>query len=74
MLQSFLLSKGLDANDVEMLYILSAAFMPSIVGLLLAFFALWLPEEGYVVSQRRDDLQHGHHRANDRGSDWPRAA
>ena len=75
MLQSFLLSKGLDADDVEMLYILSAAFMPSIVGLLLAFFALWLPEDGgYVVSQRRDDLQHGHHRTNDSGHDWPRAA
>jgi len=74
MLQSFLLSKGLDADDVEMLYILSAAFMPSIVGLLLAFFALWLPEDGDVVSQRRDDLQHGHHRTNDSGDDWPRAA
>ena len=58
MLQSFFLSKGLDANDFEMLCILSAAFMPSIVGLLLAFFALLLPEEGYVVSQRRDNLQH----------------
>jgi hypothetical protein len=74
MLQSFLLAKGLDAGDIEMLYILSAAFMPSIVGLLLAFFALWLPEDGYVVSQRRDDLQHRHHRINDRGRDWPRAA
>lgn len=69
MLQSFLLAKGVDADDVEMLAILSAAFMPSIVGLLLAFFALWLPEDGKVVSQRRDDLRRGHHRTDDRGHD-----
>jgi hypothetical protein len=74
MLQSFLLTKGLEADDVEMLAILSAAFMPSIVGLLLAFFALWLPEDGKVASPRRDDLQRGHHRTDDRGPDWHRAA
>jgi hypothetical protein len=74
MLQSFLLTKGLDADDVEMLAILSAAFMPSIVGLLLALFALWLPDDSKVASQRRDDLQHGRHRTNDRGPDWHRAA
>jgi len=74
MLQSFFLTKGLDAEDVEMLAILSAAFMPSIVGLLLALFALWLPDDSKVASQRRDDLQHGRHRANDRGPDWHRAA
>ena len=55
MLQSFLLSKGLNA-DGEMLLILSAAFMPSIVGLLLAFFALWLPEDGHAAAQRRDQI------------------
>jgi hypothetical protein len=74
MLQSFLLTKGLDAGDVEMLAILSAAFMPGIVGLLLAFFALWLPDDSKVASQRPDDLQDGHHRTNDRGPDWHRAA
>ena len=74
MLQSFLLTKGLDADDVEMLAILSAAFMPSIVGLLLALFALCLPDDRKVASQRRDDLQHGRDRTNDRGPDWRRAA
>ncbi len=74
MLQSFFLTKGLDADDVEMLAILSVAFMPSIVGLLLALFALWLPDDGKVAPQRRDDLQRGRHRTNDRGPDWHRAA
>jgi hypothetical protein len=74
MLQSFLLTKGFDAEDVEMLAILSAAFLPSVVGMLLAFFALWLPQDGDVASQQRDDLQRGRHRINDRGPDWPRAA
>jgi hypothetical protein len=74
MLQSFLLTKGLDADDVQMLAILSAAFMPSVVGLLLALFALWLPEDGKVASQRRDDRQHGRHRTNDRDPDRRRAA
>jgi len=31
--------------------------MPSIVGLLLAFFALWLPDDGYVLSQVLNDRQ-----------------
>jgi len=70
MLQSFLLGDGLDASDIEMLRILGVAFMPSIVGLLLAFFALWLPDDGYVLSQDFDDRQ----RANDGKHDWRRAA
>src|SRR5262249_7742040 len=74
MLQSLLLPDGLDASDIEILWLLGAAFMPSILGMLLAFVALWLPDEGYVLSQRCDDRQHGHHRANDRGHDWRRAA
>lgn len=41
MLQSFLTSDGLD----NMLFILSIALMPSIVGLLLAFYALRLPDD-----------------------------
>ena len=74
MLQSFLLPDGLNTGDIEMLCILGATFMPSIVGLLLAFFALWLPDDGCVLSQQRDDRQHEHHRANDRGRDLRRAA
>jgi hypothetical protein len=65
---------GLDAGDIEMLYILGAVFMPSIVGLLLVLFAAWLPDDGLVVSQQCDDRQHEHHRANDRSRDWGRAA
>jgi hypothetical protein len=74
MLRSLLLGDGLDASDIEMLWILGVAFMPSIVGLLLAFFALCLPDDGYVLSQHVDDRQHEHHRANDGERDWRRAA
>ena len=74
MLQSLLLGDGLDASDIEMLRILGVAFMPSIVGLLLAFFALWLPDDGYVLLQDFDDRQREHHRANDGEHDWRRAA
>ena len=74
MLQSLLLGDGLDASDIEMLRILGVAFMPSIVGLLLAFFALWLPDDGFVLSQDFDDRQREHHRANDGEHDWRRAA
>jgi hypothetical protein len=74
MLQSFLLPDGLDASDIQMLWLLGATFMPSILGLLLASFALWLPDDGYVLSQQCEDRQHEHHRANDRGHDWRRAA
>ena len=63
---------GLDAGDIEMLYILGAVFMPSIVALLLCLFAAWLPDDGYVVSQQSEDRRH--HRAHDRGRDWRRAA
>jgi len=73
MLQSLLLTLGVNADDFEMLCILSAVFMPSIVGMLLAFFSLWLPEDGYVGSQRRDNLQ-SDRRTDRRGSDWRRAA
>ena len=74
MLQSFLLGDGLDAGDIEMLCILGAAFTPSIVGLLLAFFALGLPDDGPVLSQHVDDRQRAHHRADDGERDWRRAA
>lgn len=74
MLKSFLLGDGLDASDIEMLCILGVAFMPSIVGLLLAFSALWLPDDGYVLSQHIDDRQREHHRANVGERDWRRAA
>ena len=74
MLQSLLLGDGLDASDIEMLCILGVAFMPSIVGLLLAFFALWLPDDGDVLSQDFDDRQREHHLANDGKHDWRRAA
>ena len=74
MLRSFLLGDGMNASDIEMLRILGVAFMPSIVGLLLAFFALWLPDDGFVLSQDLDDRQREHHRANDGEHDWRRAA
>ena len=74
MLQSLLLGDGLNASYIEMLRILGVAFMPSIVGLLLAFFALWLPDDGPVLSQDFDDRQREHHRANDGEDDWRRAA
>jgi hypothetical protein len=74
MLQSLLQGDGLDASDIEMLCILGVAFMPSIVGLLLAFFARWLPDDDDVLSQDFDDRQREHHRANDGKHDWRRAA
>ena len=74
MLQSFPLPDGLDAGDIEMLWLMGAAFMPSILGLLLALLALWLPDDGPVLSQQCDGRQHEHHGANDRGHDWRRAA
>jgi hypothetical protein len=54
-------------------YILAAAFMPSIVGLLLAVIALWLPDEGYVLSQARDD-RYEHLPAEGVRHDWRQAA
>jgi hypothetical protein len=41
MLQYLVTSKGLE----DMLFILSVAFMPSVLGLMCAFFALGLPDE-----------------------------
>ena len=41
MLQYFVTSKGLE----DMLFILSIAFMPSVLGLMCAFYALGLPDE-----------------------------
>jgi hypothetical protein len=41
MLQYLVTSKGLE----DMLFILSIAFMPSVVGLMCAFYALGLPDE-----------------------------
>src|SRR5262249_62360098 len=58
MLQSFPLPDGLDAGDIEMLWLMGAAFMPSILGLLLALLALWLPDDGPVLSQQCDGRQH----------------
>jgi len=46
LLQLFLTSHHLSADDIDMLRILSAAFAPSIVGLLLAFFGSMLPDGG----------------------------
>jgi hypothetical protein len=46
MLQSLLLGNRFSAADTEILRILSAAFAPSIVGLLLAFFAGGLQDDG----------------------------
>ena len=74
MSQSFLLPDGLDASDIEMLWLMGAAFMPSILGLLLALLALWLPDDGHVLSQQCDDRPHEHHRGHDRGHDQRRAA
>ena len=71
---SFLLPHGLHAGDIEMLCILGALFLPSVVGLLLAFLALWLPDDGHVLSQQREDRQSEHRRADDPIPDWRRAA
>ncbi len=74
MSQSLLLGYGLDAGDIEMLCILGAACTPSVIALLLALFAHWLPDGGYVSSQHRDDRPGEHHRAHDDDGDWRRAA
>ena len=74
-LQSFLPGDSLDVvSDVEMLYIVAAAFMPSILGLLLALIAHWLPDEGFVVSQHPDGRQRKDHGTSDDQPDWRRAA
>jgi hypothetical protein len=72
---SFLTGDGLNASDVEMLYILGAACLPSVVALLLALVAHWLPDEGYVPSQDRGERAHLRVvRADDDDDDWRRAA
>lgn len=74
MFQSFLLSNGLNDGDIQMLCILCAVLMPSVVGLLLAFVALWLPDDGDILSKQCDARQHERHHANDHGRHWRRAA
>ena len=73
MLQWFPLIEGLDASDIDLLYVLAAAFMPSIVVLLMALFAHWLPDDADVLSQPCNE-QHDRHRANDGAANWRRAA
>ena len=46
LLLPFLTGNHSSAADIEILRILSAAFAPSIVGLLLAFFGSGLPDDG----------------------------
>jgi hypothetical protein len=55
MLESFLPTDGLDPSDIDVLYVLAAAFMPSIIVLLMVSFAQWLPDDGYVSSQSCGD-------------------
>src|SRR5262249_575775 len=43
MSEPFLLSEGVGLSTVELLWILAAAFSPSIIAMLLMVFALWLP-------------------------------
>ncbi len=71
--QSFSLIEDLIIRDIDMLYVLAAAFMPSILGLLLAFFSLWLPDEENVLSQTLDDRDE-HSSADDVVHQWRRAA
>jgi hypothetical protein len=74
---SFLLSEGPDPTDIEVLYIIGAAFTPSIIGLALCFVSLWLPDDGYVFSRPCDDQQDECQRAQDDQDDrddWRRAA
>ena len=72
-IQSFPLIEDLIIRDIDMLYVLAAAFMPSIVGLLLAFIATWLPDEENVLSQTLDDRDE-HSPADDVVHEWRRAA
>ena len=44
-LQTVLLPDGLDASDIKMVWLMGAALLPSILCLLLALFALWLPDD-----------------------------
>jgi hypothetical protein len=51
MLQYLVTSKGLE----DMLFILSIAFMPSVLALMCAFFALGLPDESKRSSRNLSD-------------------
>jgi hypothetical protein len=71
---SFLLSEGLDPADIQVLYIIGAAVTPSIIGLVLCFVSLWLPDDGYVLSEPCDDQQDDLQGEQDDRDDWRRAA
>jgi hypothetical protein len=58
MLQYFVTSKGLE----DMLFILSIAFMPSVLALLCAFLALGLPDD----SKRQSGLKRSDRNLSDR--------
>ncbi|HLQ90425.1 MAG TPA: hypothetical protein VK148_10355 [Xanthobacteraceae bacterium] len=68
--ESFWLIEG---SDPEMLLILCALFMPSIVCVPLVLIALWLPEDD-AASDPNYDRQLGADRPEGFGSDWRRAA
>jgi hypothetical protein len=57
-----------------MLYIIGAAFTPSIIGLALCFVSLWLPDDGYVLPKPCDDQQDELQGAQDDRDDWRHAA
>ena len=73
-IQPFLQGDSLDADNVEMLYILGVAFAPSVIGLVLAFFAVRLPDDGYALSQPLNERQREHQHAHNDEPDWRRAA
>ena len=63
------------AGDIEMLYIvLAAVFMPGLIGLLLELIALWLPDDGDVLSEPIDDPQHEPNNTEHDEHDWRHAA
>ena len=70
----FLLTQGLSAADIEMLCIVGIGIVPSIIGLALCCVSLGLSDEGYSLSQSRDDRQDKPQRVQDGGDDWRRAA
>ena len=57
-----------------MLYIIGAAFTPSIIGPSLCFVSLCLPDDGYVLPKPCDDQQDELQGAQDYRGDWRRAA
>ena len=74
-MEPFMAGDVLYAGDVEMLYIIGAACLPSVVALLLALYAHWLPDEGYVPSQDRGVRARLRVvRADEDDDDWRRAA